>query len=109
MSNINFEAAEELWELWEDYKSIHPFTTATDEQEAPTEVEAPSQAVKPSKAAPAMINSGSSGSGSGSSTKPMYSQQALNRMQQADPELFWASDTQAKIQSAYAEGRVQQD
>ena len=105
IENIDFDAAEELWELWEDYKSMRPAEPVTET----AEMEHPSPAEEaPQRKAPAMIKTGSSGD-VGASTKPMYSQQALNRMQAKDPDLFWATDTQAKIQQAYAEGRVVQD
>jgi hypothetical protein len=111
LKNIDFEAAEELWELWDDYQTMMPESqeteTSTDEtasHEATSQEEDP----KPTKEAPAMVKTGSSGD-VGGSTKPIYSQQALNRLQEENPTLFWASDTQAKIQAAYADGRVQQD
>ncbi|MAG24809.1 hypothetical protein CMI47_04445 [Candidatus Pacearchaeota archaeon] len=107
MENIDFNAAEELWELWEDYKSIHP----ADSDPVLASQEATSQTVEPTdepKAVPSMVTQGSSGD-VGGSTKPIYSQAALNRLQVSDPDTYWADDTQRKIDGARAEGRVVDD
>lgn len=102
--NLDFEAAEELWNLYEDYKSLA--STATGDNETASQ-EAASQAEAP-RNPPQMVKSGSSGD-VGSSSKPIYSQAALNRLQVSNPDLYWANDTQAKIQAAYRDGRVVQD
>ena len=109
MNNVNFDAAEELFELWEDYKTMLPQDTTETAETASQE--ATSQATEQPEAtrsAPSMVTQGSSGD-VGGSTKPIYSQAALNRLQAKDPDTFWADDTQAKIRQAYAEGRVVQD
>lgn len=107
MNNLDFEAAEELWNLYEDYKSLT--STATGDNETASQ-EAASQAEQPqrSKSPPKMVTTGSSGDVGGSS-KPIYSQAALNRLQVSNPDLYWANDTQSKIQQAYRDGRVVQD
>jgi hypothetical protein len=104
MDNLDFDAAEELWSLYEDYRSMSSASTGDTEtasQEAASQAEAPREP-------PQMVKAGSSGD-VGSSSKPIYSQAALNRLQVSNPDLYWANDTQSKIQTAYREGRVVQD
>lgn len=103
--NIDFGAAEELWDLWDDYQSMRPREQAAADNETASQ-EAASQA--PPKQAPQMVTQGSSGD-VGGTHKPTYSQAALNRLQAENPDLYWAADTQAKIQEARMEGRVLQD
>jgi len=107
MDNVDFDSAEELWELYEDYKELTGSTQAqtTSESETTSLPEAASQEVQ---SPPQMITTGSSGD-QGGSTKPIYSQAALNRLQTSNPDLYWADDTQRKITEARREGRVQQD
>jgi len=107
MENVDFDSAEELWELYGDYQAMQPLAPVTSGSENASVSEVASQEVEP-KEAPAMITSGSSGD-PGGSTKPIYSQAALNRLQVEDEALYWANDTQAKIAEARAEGRVLDD
>jgi len=102
---IDYGAAEELWDLYEDFKSFQPQGQATPNNETASQ-EAVSQ--EPTKQAPQMVTTGSSGD-VGGSHKPTYSQAALNRMQAEQPDLYWANDTQRKINEARAEGRVLDD
>ena len=110
-ANIDFEAAEELWELYEDYKQLVPAkateeaTSETDETQETSTSQTPEA---PKKEAPKMVTSSSSGD-QGGSKKPVYSQSALNRLMLNDPETYWSNDTQAKIALAYKEGRVKND
>jgi len=106
LENIDFEAAEELFDLYNDYKTMVPVAPAADESASQ---EATSQSEEPAaRQAPAMLNTGSSGD-VGGSTKPIYSQAALNRLQANDPDTYWATDTQSKINKARAEGRILDD
>jgi hypothetical protein len=107
MDNVDFDSAEELWELYEDYKDL----TGASQAETTSETETaslPEAASQPVQQPPQMITTGSSGD-QGASTKPIYSQAALNRLQNDNPDLYWADDTQAKINEARREGRVLQD
>ena len=106
--NIDFEAAEELWGLWEDYQSMLPSEQATANNETASQSDTEAASQEPTKEAPQMVTAGSSGE-VGGTHKPTYSQAALNRLQAENPDLYWAQDTQAKINEARAEGRVLQD
>jgi hypothetical protein len=109
--NVDFDSADELWELYEEYQGMiaesTPVKDASETETDTTDVSA-SQEEEVTKEAPTMIKAGSSGD-VGASTKPIYSQSRLNRLQVEDPDTYWASDTQAKISEARREGRVKDD
>ena len=103
----DFEAAEQLWEEWEDVKSALP-TPSPAQSETPTNPGNASAAT--GETPPALIPAGNGGSGSGSSTgKPLYSRSQLERLQVTKPDQYWAPDVQARISEAYREGRVLED
>jgi hypothetical protein len=102
-SRLDFEAAESLWESWEEYRDLRASVAPKDEASTPPQTPPQKQAQTP----PSLVSSGSSSGNAGdSSGKPVYSAAALQRLQLSDPEKYWAPDIQAKIQEAYAEGRV---
>lgn len=98
--SYDFEAAEELWSAWEEKRGASP--PSNEPAATATEIP-PTQDVAP----PKLITPGSSGGASAQvSGKPVYSQEALERLQLSNPEKYWAPDVQARIQEAYREGRV---
>ncbi len=110
-SNIDYDSADELWTLYEDFKSLRaPAEAPAETTETPTDTSAASQPTEPTETrqAPEMVTQGSSGD-AGGSNKPVYSQSALNRLQIENPDLYWANDTQNKINEARRDGRVLDD
>lgn len=103
--NIDYDAAEELWDLWSDYQGMQPAPQATSDNETASQEAA---SPEPRREAPEMVTQGSSGE-VGGSHKPVYSQAQLNRLQAENPDLYWANDTQQKINEARREGRIVQD
>lgn len=114
---IDFNSANELWSLYEDYNSFKPATTeetvtlaAVEEPNTDAAPAAAPAAEDNAPAAPDLVTGNSSDAGGKSNAnKPIYSQAKLNRMMLDKPDLYWAADTQAKLDAAYAEGRVTQD
>lgn len=110
MDNVNFDAAEQLWELYDDFKGMNAsdgVVTDPDEPVAPVARPAPAKG----KAAPSLVtgNSGGGDSNANTSGKPLYSQAALNDLAASDPDKYWSEAVQKPLNAAYAEGRVRQD
>jgi hypothetical protein len=110
--NFDYSAADELWVGWEEHRAAQAPTPSG--EETPAEVPAAPEGQPAAPAAqpsgseqqpPALVTGNSSGAGDASG-KPIYSQSELNRLQGSNPDLYWADDTQAKINAARAEGRI---
>ncbi len=108
--NVDYDSARQLWELYTDYKSMSaPVITDADADTTTTDAIVASPADSGQQAPDLITGSSGGGSGVAASGKPLYSQAALNAMQDSNPDLYWRDDTQAKIAEARAEGRVKQD
>lgn len=109
--NIDFEAADELWSLYEEYREIKAL-----KEDKPKEDAVASEALdedREEREAPSLV-SGNSGSvvdpgTDRNSGKPIYSQAALNDLMMNDPDTYWSDRVQRDLTAAYAEGRVRQD
>ncbi len=111
--NIDFEAADELWSFYAEHKAMKasaaPAPAAGDDPTEPNEnaTTASQPASETTETPPELIPSGGGGGEpTGNSGKPIYSQAALNRLQADKPDVYWAKDTQDRIDLARAEGRV---
>lgn len=109
--NIDFDAADELWSLYEEYREIKAMKA-----DNPVEDAVASEALdedREEREAPSLV-SGNSGSvvdpgTDRNSGKPIYSQAALNDLMMNDPDTYWSDRVQRDLTAAYAEGRVRQD
>lgn len=112
--SIDYNSAQDLWERYNDYKSVQPATSQESDAEAAAlaakVVTDASVTATEASEAPELITgtSGSAGDPSASG-KPKYSQLALNALQLKDSDLFWREDTQKRIEEARADGRIVQD
>jgi len=111
--NLDYGAAGELWALYDDYKSFLPKEAEGEiDKEVTTEVTPAADAsTVPARKAPELVSgpNTSAKSPDGTTNKRIYSQAALNRLQEKNPDVYWATDTQAEITKAHNEGRVKQD
>lgn len=111
--NLDYGAAGELWALYEDYKSFQPKEAEeVIDPEQITEGKPTAEAsTVPARKAPELVSgpNTSNKSPDGTINKRIYSQAALNRLQEKNPDVYWATDTQAQITLAHKEGRVKQD
>lgn len=113
--NLDYGAAGELWALYDDYKSFQPKEAdeVVTDPDQPSESEAALAASTkaPVRKAPDLVSgpNTSNKSPDGTTNKRIYSQAALNRLQEKNPDVYWSNDTQAEITKAHSEGRVKQD
>jgi hypothetical protein len=114
--NVDYVAAEQLWDLYDDYKSLIPAPASQENTELNKDDNMDPNAQAPASQAPAakppkMVtgNSGDQGGTDGKSGKPVYSQSALNDLQNENPDKFWSDSVQKPLAAAYKEGRVLQD
>lgn len=108
--NIDFDAADELWSLYEEYREIKAMKAEPKEDAVASEA---LEEDRSEREAPELV-SGNSGSvvdpgTDRNSGKPIYSQAALNDLMMNDPDTYWSDRVQRDLTSAYAEGRVRQD
>lgn len=120
MGNPDFDSADQLWDLYDDFKAIkaaEPTAAAKDggasdgASKDPTPTQDASQA-SADRTPPSMVSGTSGGTGEGGGEhagKPIYSQAALNTMQEEDPTKFWSDAVQKPLAIARSEGRVRQD
>jgi hypothetical protein len=115
MSNIDYDSADQLWDLYGDFQGMKPTDIPADESGNDDDGVSGDQAASVSQAPaqgnpPTMVtgNSGSPG-GSDAAGKPVYSQAALNELQAENPEKFWSDAVQKPLEAARAEGRVLND
>jgi hypothetical protein len=112
MSQPDFDSADQLWDLYSDYKSFQPADTSVTTDPGNVDTSEPA-AVAPAKEAPAMVTGTSGGSAAPASDtnagKDKYSQTALNDLQTRNPDQFWSDAVQKPLAIARAEGRVVDD
>jgi len=100
----DFEAADDLWSLWEEHKAATAQTSreTQDEDSAPT----PSKPAPKAQAAPKLLSgAGGREPGTGKSQR-IFSKAKLIKMQAEDPTSYYDEAFQAELMKAYREGRV---
>lgn len=100
----DFDAADDLWTLWEEHRA----SKAQAAQEAQDEADAPppSKPAPAQKAAPKLLSgAGGSEPGTGKSQRT-FSRAKLIKMQAEDPGSYYDAEFQAELMKAYREGRV---
>lgn len=111
--NLDFEAAGELWALYEDHKALQPAPTQTEEEKLASEGNKDDASESKAKArkVPDLVSGPTTSTSvkDKATNKRIYSQAALNRLQEKDPDLYWSTDIQTQISAAHQEGRVRQD
>lgn len=108
-NNLDFDAADDLWEAWEEFKELKGGAAPAAATEGAPATSQPGAPAKAPEAPPALVSTTGSGGGGArgdKSGKPVYSASVLHRLQVENPEKYWAPDIQARIQEAYSEGRV---
>lgn len=100
----DFEAADDLWTLWEEHKAAKAQTSQSeqDEDSAPT----PPKPAPTAKPAPKLLGgAGGKDPGTGKSQR-IFSRAKLIKMQAEEPASYYDEAFQAEIMQAYREGRV---
>lgn len=100
----DFEAADDLWTLWEEHKAAKAQTSQAveDEDPAPT----PSKPAPKAQAAPKLLGgAGGQDPGTGKSQR-ILNRSKLIKMQAEHPESYYDEAFQAELMRAYREGRV---
>lgn len=100
----DFDAADELFSLWEDYKEAQAVRSAR--REAPDEGAEQPQAPAKTKPKPELVTPGGGKGPEHGSDGTIYSRAKLTKMQMTDPDAYYDPAFQAKLHKAFLEKRV---